>query len=308
MDFRQLRIVFFGTPDFAVASLKALLDAGCNVVGVVTAPDKPAGRGRKLQESAVKIFAEEKGLNILQPPKLKAPHFLHELSELRADLQVVVAFRMLPEAVWNAPPLGTVNVHASLLPQYRGAAPIHWAVINGETETGVTTFRLQHEIDTGPLLLQEREPVLPTDTTGTLYARLMDRGAALLVRTVEGLAAGTIEEMPQRADDYLKHAPKISPADAVLDFSQRAGQLHNRVRGFAPAPGAVAQLGGKEIKILESRSEHSEHNAKPGTPDTDGKSYLRFAVADGWLHALVVQPEGKRRMPIADFLRGYRPS
>lgn len=307
MNFSDLRIVFFGTPDFAVASLKSLLDAGCNVVGVVTAPDKPAGRGRELQSSAVKKVALERGLKVLQPPKLKAPEFLQALQELRADLQVVVAFRMLPEVVWNAPQHGTINVHASLLPQYRGAAPINWAVINGEAETGVTTFRLRHEIDTGPLLLQRRVPIHPDDSAGTIHDRLMQEGATLLVETVRGIAEGTIRETPQPAsNEELKHAPKIFREDLLLDFSQPAEALHNRVRGLAPYPGAVARLGGKEMKILASKPLNEMHSVPTGTSDTDGKSFLRLATHDGWLYIIELQPEGKKRMDVADFLRGWR--
>lgn len=308
MEKSDLRIVFFGTPDFAVASLKALLDAGCNVVGVVTAPDKPAGRGRELQGSAVKGFAQERGLKILQPPKLKSPEFLRELSELHADLQVVVAFRMLPEVVWAAPQYGTINVHASLLPQYRGAAPINWAVINGESETGVTTFRLRHEIDTGPLLLQRRVPISPVDNAGTIHDRLMQEGAELLMETVRDIADGTVRETPQSpaATSSLKHAPKIFREDLLLDFSQSAEALHNRVRGLSPHPGAVASIGGKEIKILSSRPLTEASDASPRAHETDGKTFLRIAAGDGWLYVLELQPEGKKRMDVATFLRGWR--
>lgn len=306
MNLSHLRLVFFGTPDFAVASLEALLGAGCNVVAVVTAPDKPAGRGRELQQSAVKKFAIEKGLKILQPPKLKAADFLAELSSLRADLQVVVAFRMLPEAVWASPPLGTINVHASLLPQYRGAAPINWAIINGEIETGVTTFRLQHEIDTGPLLLQEKLPINPEDNAGSLYKTLMGAGARLLVKTVQGLADGSLTETPQTSQTDLKHAPKIFREDLYIRWGDGAEAAHNRVRGLSPYPGAVARLGEKEIKVLKSRPELGAHKVEAATYETDGKTFLRFATPDGWLYVEELQPEGKRAMDVAAFLRGWR--
>jgi methionyl-tRNA formyltransferase len=306
MNLSDLRIVFFGTPDFAVASLKALSGAGCNVVGVVTAPDKPAGRGREMQESAVKRAAVEAGVPVLQPLKLKAPEFLGQLGELRPNLQVVVAFRMLPEAVWNAPPLGTINVHASLLPQYRGAAPINWAIIHGETETGVTTFRLRHEIDTGPLLLQSRVPIHPEDNAGTIHDKLMVRGAELLVETVRGLANNSLHETPQPQTTGLKHAPKIFREDLLLDWTQPAEEVHNRIRGLSPYPGAVAQLSGREVKILGSYPKTEAHSSMAGTHETDGKTFLRFAASDGWLYVTEMQPEGKKRMDIAAFLRGWR--
>ncbi len=306
--FEELRIVFLGTPDFAVASLKALIEAGANVVAVVTAPDKPAGRGMQLHQSAVKQYALTQNLPVLQPEKLKNPDFLAELASYKADLQVVVAFRMLPVAVWDMPPMGTINVHGSLLPQYRGAAPINWAIINGETETGVTTFKLKHEIDTGDILLQRRVPVLPEDNVGTVYEKLMQAGAELLVETVKGLAAGKLEEIPQASipREELKHAPKIFKEDTRIDWNKPVQEVHNLIRGLSPYPVAFTVLQDKVFKIYTSHTEPAAHTIVPGTYDTDGKTYLRFAASDGWLYADEVQQEGKKRMDIASFLRGFR--
>ncbi len=306
--FKDLRIVFFGTPDFAVASLKALVDAGANIAAVVTAPDKPAGRGMQLHASAVKQYALEQNLLVLQPEKLKNPEFVQELKNINADLHIVVAFRMLPEVVWNMPPLGTVNVHASLLPQYRGAAPINWAIINGETETGVTTFRLKHEIDTGNILMQQKVTILPDDNIGTLYQKLMEEGGKLLVATVKGLAEDTLPGIPQDAvaEAALKHAPKIFKEDTLINWTKMAKEIHDLVRGMSPIPGAYTMLQGKTFKIYTSHYENAATNTEPGSYNTDGKSYLRFAAADGWLYADEVQAEGKKRMPIGDFLRGFR--
>jgi len=306
--FEQLRIVFFGTPDFAVGSLSALADAGANIVAVVTMPDKPAGRGRQLQQSAVKEYAVAKGLPVLQPEKMKAPEFLAELKALKADLQVVVAFRMMPEVVWNMPPMGTINVHGSLLPQYRGAAPINWAIINGEAETGVTTFKLKHEIDTGDILLQHKVPILPEDNAGTMHDKLMHAGAELLVKTVMGLADGSIKELPQDAvaADRLKHAPKIFKEHLQVNWNQPASVINNFVRGLSPYPAAFAMLGDKSIKIYGGRAEQQQHTTATGAYDTNNTSYLRYATADGWYYVDELQQEGKKRMNVADFLRGFR--
>ena len=297
-----------GTPEFAVASLKALVDAGARIAGVVTAPDKPAGRGMQLQSSAVKKYAEEQGLTVLQPVKLKDPGFVTALAALQADLQVVVAFRMLPEIVWSMPPLGTINVHASLLPQYRGAAPVNWAVINGERETGVTTFRLKHEIDTGNILLQEKVAIGPDDNAGTIHDRLMETGAALLVRTVKGLAEGTLEEIPQDQipAGNLKHAPKIFKEDMEIRWDRSAGSVQNHIRGLAPYPAAFTMLAGKQVKLYKTHIEPAGSLPTPGSYDTDGKTYLRFAATDGWIYVDELQQEGKKRMDIAAFLRGFR--
>lgn len=305
--FEQLRIVFFGTPDFAVASLRALVQAGANIVAVVTAPDKPAGRGRQLQESAVKQYAVSAGIPVLQPEKMKNPEFLAELRGLRADLQVVVAFRMMPEVVWNMPPMGTINVHGSLLPQYRGAAPINRAVMNGDTQTGVTTFKLKHEIDTGDILLQRALPIGPADNVGTMYEKLMQAGAELLVETVKGLAAGTLVEQPQEVHIApLKHAAKIFREDMVIDWHSPAETIHNQVRGLSPYPAAATMLGGKNLKIYETHYELADTGVSPGAWQTDNATYLRFAAADGWVYLDDLQLEGKKRMAVAEFLRGFR--
>lgn len=306
-----LRIVFMGTPEFAVASLDALVRAGCNVVGVVTAPDKPAGRGMKLQQSAVKKYAVEKGLHVLQPEKLKNPQFLEELKSLKADLQVVVAFRMLPEVVWNMPPLGTINVHGSLLPQYRGAAPINWAVINGEQETGITTFKLKHEIDTGNILLQERIPVGENETAGEVHDKMKEVGAALLVKTVEGLASGTIHEVPQSVAGngeavVIKHAPKIFTETCLIDWNKSVSEVHNLVRGLSPYPAAFTKLDDKTLKIFISEKVAVQPKNAPGAYETDKKTYLKFACADGYINIRELQLEGKKRMGVEDFLRGYK--
>jgi methionyl-tRNA formyltransferase len=301
------RIIFMGTPEFAVASLAAILHAGYNVVAVITAPDKPAGRGMQLTESAVKKFAREKDLPILQPEKLKAPAFLDELRALAADLQIVVAFRMLPELVWNMPPMGTVNLHGSLLPQYRGAAPINWAVINGETETGVTTFKLQQEIDTGNILLQDRFAIGPAETAGEVHDRMKEIGARLLVLTIDGLSAGTLHDIPQPTTATLKHAPKIFTETCRIDWTEPVIKIYNLIRGLSPFPAAFTDLDGKLLKIYRAELDPAPPTLPPGQSETDNKSFLRFAAADGYLRVTDIQLEGKRRMTIADFLRGYKP-
>lgn len=310
-DYKDLKIVFMGTPEFAVASLDALVKAGCTIAAVITAPDKPAGRGMQLQQSAVKKYAVENNLHVLQPEKLKNPEFLSELKSLQADLQIVVAFRMLPEAVWNMPPMGSVNLHGSLLPQYRGAAPINWAVINGETETGVTTFKLKHEIDTGDILLQESFPVGENDTAGEVHDRMKEIGAALLVKTVKGLADHSLQEVSQLSTtnhqlSTLRHAPKIFTDTCKIDFNKPVAAVHNLVRGLSPFPGAFTQLNGKMCKIYRSEKLTGTVNAAPGSYETDGKTFLQFACADGYLVVKELQLEGKKKMLIADFLRGYR--
>lgn len=324
-NYKDLRIVFMGTPEFAVASLDALVKAGCHIVGVVTAPDKPAGRGMKLTESAVKKYAVENGLRILQPEKLKNENFLNELRALQADLQVVVAFRMLPELVWNMPPLGTINLHGSLLPQYRGAAPINWAVINGEKETGVTTFKLKHEIDTGNILLQERFSIGENETAGEVHDRMKDIGAQLLVKTIRGIADGSLAEKPQEAITSssdsagartilnLKHAPKIFTETCKIDFSKSTGEVHNLIRGLSPFPGAFTYLKDKMLKIYRSEKEVIPEDApgqtrtvRPGDCLTDHKTYLKFACADGFILVKELQWEGKKKMSVEEFLRGFR--
>ena len=318
----SLRIVFMGTPDFAVASLDAILRAGLHVVGVITAPDKPAGRGMQLSQSAVKKYAVERNLPIFQPEKLKSPEFLDELRSLAADLQVVVAFRMLPEIVWSMPPMGTINVHGSLLPQYRGAAPINWAIINGETETGVTTFKLKHDIDTGDVLLQKAIPIGPAETAGELHDRMKEIGAGVLVRTIEELAAGTLQEVPQNDVmrqpgiagpptidiSKLKHAPKIFTETCRIDWSKPTAAIYNLIRGLSPFPAAFTELDGKILKISRAEKEVGGLcGGAPGQSDTDSRSYLRFSTADGWIRVTELQLEGKKRMKVADFLRGYKP-
>lgn len=326
MNFQDLRIVFMGTPEFAVASLDALVKAGCNIVGVITAPDKPAGRGMQLQQSAVKKYAVENNLHVLQPEKLKDPGFLEELRSLNADLQVVVAFRMLPEVVWNMPPMGSVNLHGSLLPQYRGAAPINWAVINGEKETGVTTFKLKHEIDTGDILLQEAFPINETDDAGTVHDTMKGIGAQLLVKTVKGLAEGSLKERPQSLSDglsptmitegstlvsdglrpTLKHAPKIFTETCEIDFTKTTAEVYNLVRGLSPFPTAFTYLEGKKLKIFEAAKLIRQHASGAGKFETDQKTFLQFACSDGFIVVKELQLEGKKRMAVEDFLRGYR--
>jgi len=302
-----MRIIFMGTPDFAVASLKALLEAGENVVAVVTAPDKPAGRGQKLHGSAVKTFALENGLPVLQPVKLKDPEFLRELAAYRADLQVVVAFRMLPEAVWNMPPQGTVNVHASLLPQYRGAAPINHAIIQGEKESGVTTFLLQHEIDTGNILFSRKVSIHDRDTAGTLHDKLMIAGADLLLQTVRAIREGSTRPVPQEslATESLKSAPKIFKQDCEIDWNKTTDEVYNFVRGLSPYPTAYTYLNGKTLKIFETEKS-APIPRPPGSFETDGKSHLAFATLDGALRITSLQMEGKKKMGIEEFLRGFR--
>jgi methionyl-tRNA formyltransferase len=304
-----MRIVFMGTPDFAVASLDALLTAGSDIVGVVTAPDKPAGRGQKLNESAVKQYAVANGLKILQPEKLKNPEFIEELKALKADLQVVVAFRMLPEVVWNMPAKGTINLHASLLPQYRGAAPINWALINGEKESGVTTFFLKHEIDTGDVLFTEKITLTGTETAGDLHDRLMNKGAGLLVKTVKAVESGRYNEHPQvqlLTGEELKHAPKIFKEDCNIDWLQPAEAVYNRIRGLSPVPTAYTDLNGKVLKIYASELLIDEPAIQPGGFLSDGKTFLKFAAKGGFISLKDVQLEGKKRMGIEDFLRGVK--
>ena len=306
--FEQLRIVFFGTPDFAVGCLKGLVDAGANIIAVVTMPDKPAGRGQQLQESAVKQYALAQGFPVLQPEKMKAPEFLDALKALNADLQVVVAFRMMPEVVWNMPPMGTINVHGSLLPQYRGAAPINWAIINGEKETGVTTFKLKHEIDTGDILLQQKVSIRADDNAGTMHDKLMHAGAELLVRTVIGIADGTLNEVPQGSIPVtaLKHAPKIFKEDLIINWNKPVAEIDNLIRGMSPYPAAHTMLGDKTIKVYSSDYRMEAPNAITGTYETDNATYLRFAAKDGWVYIDELQMEGKKRMNVVDFLRGFR--
>ena len=304
-----LRIVFMGTPEFAVASLDALVKAGYNIVGVITAHDKPAGRGMTLQQSAVKKYAVEHNLKVLQPEKLKNPEFLAELKSLNADLQIVVAFRMLPEVVWNMPRMGSVNLHGSLLPQYRGAAPINWAVINGEKETGVTTFKLKHEIDTGDILLQQSFAIGENDTAGEVHDTMKEIGAELLVKTVKGLADGTLTDRPQTTNHQpqtLLHAPKIFTETCKIDFNKSVNEVHNLIRGLSPFPGAFTTLDGKTLKIYKSEKQITALKTTTGNYETDGKTFLKFACANGYIEVKELQLEGKKKMTVEDFLRGYR--
>ncbi len=299
---KDLRIVFMGTPEFAVASLTALVDNGLNVVGVITAPDKPKGRGRQLMTSAVKEYAIAKELTILQPTNLKSQEFLSELENLKADLQIVVAFRMLPEVVWSMPPHGTFNLHSSLLPQYRGAAPINWAIINGEKETGVTTFFLQHEIDTGNIILQEKEPISTTDNVGTLYERLMHLGAKTVVKTVKLIGDGKVEPKQQEESNELKTAPKIFKETCKINWNQPAEQAYNFIRGLSPYPAAWAILNNNNFKIFET--ELNNTNLVVGKIESDNKTYIKIGCAQGSLLIKELQLQGKKRMKTEDFLRG----
>ena len=320
MKKEELRIVYMGTPDFAVESLRALVEGGYNVVGVVTMPDKPMGRhGSVLQPSPVKKYALEKGLTVLQPEKLKDETFLDELRALKADLQIVVAFRMLPEVVWNMPPMGTFNLHASLLPQYRGAAPINWAVINGETETGITTFFLKHEIDTGKIIQQVRVPIHETDNVEDVHDRLMLLGGQLVTETVDNILAGTIQPIDQSelmgADVELKPAPKIFHETCQINWNQPMKKVYDFIRGLSPYPAAWSEFedakGKKQsVKIFSTSMVErvftaSELMPKPGEMLTDGKTYLHVMCQNGLLSINELQMAGKKRMPIADFLRGF---
>ncbi|TDG35983.1 methionyl-tRNA formyltransferase [Pedobacter changchengzhani] len=301
-----MKIVFMGTPDFAVASLDALVKANFEVVAVVTAPDKPAGRGQKLQESAVKKYAVEHNIPVLQPEKLKNPAFLAELKTYQADLQVVVAFRMLPEVVWAMPEKGTINLHGSLLPQYRGAAPINHAIINGEKESGATTFFLTHTIDTGDIILSDSVAIDDDESAGDLHDKLMDVGAKLLVKTVAKIASGDYKEQPQTKSDHLQHAPKIFKEDCKINWNHPVKKVYNQIRGLSPYPTAFTFLNDKTLKVFKSEIENTKPEIKTGEFLTDGKTFLKFATADGFIKLLDIQFEGKKRMLIEDFLRGMR--
>ncbi|WP_158993577.1 methionyl-tRNA formyltransferase [Mucilaginibacter sp. L196] len=304
-----MRIVFMGTPQFAVTSLDELLMAGCDIVGVVTAPDKPAGRGQKLTQSAVKEYAVAKRIKVLQPEKLRDQSFLDELKALGADLFVVVAFRMLPGIVWTMPIRGTINLHASLLPKYRGAAPINWVLINGEKETGVTTFFLKQDIDTGNLLFTEKITLTGTETAGELHNRLMNKGAGLLVKTVKAVESRRYSELPQHelVDGIeLKHAPKIFKEDCLIDWNNTTETVFNLIRGLSPIPTAFTKLNDKTFKIYYGQQEVTETTEQPGVFSTDNKTYLKFACTDGYISVTDVQLEGKKRMSIEEFLRGVK--
>lgn len=301
-----MKIVFMGTPGFAVPSLEILIKNGFNVAAVVTAPDKPAGRGQKIQFSDVKESALKHNIPLLQPEKLKSPVFIEALKSFNADLQIVVAFRMLPEVVWSMPPLGSFNLHASLLPQYRGAAPINWAIINGEKQTGVTTFFLKHEIDTGDVIYQETVPISSNDNAGTLHDKLMTVGAELVLKTVQDIAAKNTKTIPQEHFDssQIKHAPKIFKQDCFLDLSMPAEMVRNKIRGLSPYPGAFLEWNGKPYKILNA--ELLEGVIAHDPMWTDGKRTLAVKCADGYLSILEIQPENKKRMKIEEFINGYK--
>ena len=299
-----------GTPDFAVESLRALVEGGYNVVAVVTMPDKPMGRhGSMLQPSPVKQYALSQGLKVLQPEKLKDPAFVEELSALKADLQIVVAFRMLPEVVWAMPPLGTFNAHASLLPKYRGAAPINWAVINGETETGITTFMLKHEIDTGDIIDQVRIPIADTDNVEIVHDKLMLLSGRLVTKTVDSIIDGTFKTVPQAdiKDVELTPAPKIFRDTCRINWNQPTKRIYDFIRGLSPYPAAWTTLDGKSVKIFETTKEPADTLAcQPGHIISDGKSILKVATADGFINIATLQIEGKKRMAVPDLLRGYK--
>ena len=305
MSYKDLKIVFMGTPDFAVASLDALLRAECNVVAVITAPDKPAGRGMKLSESAVKKFATEKKLKILQPDKLKNPDFINELKLLQANVQIVVAFRMLPEVVWDMPPMGTINLHGSLLPNYRGAAPINWAVINGEKQTGVTTFKLQQEIDTGNILLQKGFDIGENETAGEVHDKMKIIGAELLVETLKRLADGTLKEM-QQPITQIKPAPKLHTETCKIDWNKTVDETHNLIRGLSPYPGAFTFLNNKMLKTYCSKKEYAKPVHAAGQAVSDNKTFIKFACSNGYIYINELQLEGKKKMSVEDFLRGNK--
>jgi len=304
----KLRIIFMGTPDFAVANLKVLIDDGQDIVGVITAPDKPAGRGKKIQESAVKKYAKEHNLNVLQPSNLKDESFISELKSLKADLQIVVAFRMLPVIVWDMPKLGTFNLHASLLPQYRGAAPINWAIINGEKETGVSTFFLQHEIDTGNIIQQEKVEITEEMNAEDLHDELMNLGANLVLETVKQIENNNIISKPQKkiSETELKPAPKIFKADCKIDWTLSLDQIHNHIRGLSPYPSAWTSLNNKSLKVFKGFKENISHSKNIGSITTDHKTFLKIAVDGGFFQIEELQLEGKKRMKITDFLRGFQ--
>ena len=303
-----------GTPEFAVESLDILVKHNYNIVGVVTMPDKPAGRGQQIQESDIKKYAVEKGLTILQPEKLKDENFIHQLKELKADLQIVVAFRMLPEMVWNMPRLGTINLHGSLLPQYRGAAPINWAVINGEKETGVTTFLLQHQIDTGKIIFREKTPIEENETAGEIHDRLMKIGASLILKTVQAIEKNDFPQIDQLGliakGEKEKHAPKIFKEDCKIDWSKNVSEIHNFIRGLSPYPTAFSTWHAPDgktfsVKIFRTEKDLAIHSLPLQSVITDSKTFLKIAVKDGFISILDLQLAGKKRMSVADMLRGF---
>ncbi|MCF8381507.1 MAG: methionyl-tRNA formyltransferase [Bacteroidales bacterium] len=310
----KTRIIYMGTPEFAIPPLKALLDEGYDVVGVITAPDKPAGRGKKLSSPPLKIFAEEKGLKVFQPEKLKDPDFIQAISDLKPDIQIVVAFRMLPEMVWSLPKMGTFNLHASLLPQYRGAAPINWAIINGEKTTGLTTFFIDEKIDTGEVLLQESIEIGENETAGELHDKMTEMGAGLILKTVKAILDNTIQSRKQNTltDKNTKFipAPKIFKEDCIINWNQPAQKIHNLIRGLSPYPAAFSMIKKSDaeiqVKIFKSSYQIVNHTEKTGTLFSDGKNHLKVAVKDGYVEITELQLAGKKRMDVRSFLSGFK--
>jgi methionyl-tRNA formyltransferase len=299
-----MRILFFGTPEFAAYSLKRIIERGFKVVGVVTAPDKPSGRGLKVHESAVKQVAQSAGIPVFQPVNLKSPEFQDQLKALAPDLGVVIAFRMLPQAVWSLPAMGTFNLHASLLPDYRGAAPINRALMNGEKYTGVTTFFLKHEIDTGDILLQDSLEISPNENAGNLHDRLMQLGADLVIRTLDGISNHSIASKPQDVNGQLHTAPKIFPQDCLINWELDCSAVHNHIRGLAPTPGAFTTFHGKQVKIIESRV-LAEMEADPGSWHKLASNRVAVGCKNGGIEVLMLQPEGKKKMTAAEFANGW---
>lgn len=298
--------MFMGTPDFAVPTLQILVEHKYNVVAVITAPDKPAGRGQKIQQSPVKVYAVSQDIPVLQPTNLKSEAFLEELRSYKANLQIIVAFRMLPEVVWSMPELGSFNIHGSLLPQYRGAAPINWAIINGEKETGVTSFFLKHEIDTGDMIFQSRVPILEEDDFGSVYEKLKYEGAKLALRTVQAIEQNDVQPLPQAASGDIKHAPKIFKETCEINWNQPAEKVRDFIRGLSPYPAAWTRIGDKSFKIFKSEVlENAAYTSEPGQIETDNKTFLHVQSAAGIIAILDLQMEGKKRMPLQDLLRGY---
>jgi methionyl-tRNA formyltransferase len=315
MNKKDLKIIYMGTPDFAVEPLKKLVENNYSIVAVVTNPDKPAGRGQKEQESAVKKYAKSKDLNILQPDKFRDEAFLKQLKELNADLQIVVAFKMLPEIVWNMPKLGTFNLHASLLPQYRGAAPINWAIINGDNKTGVTTFFLKHKIDTGNVIFQEEVPIHNNDNAGIIHDKLMYKGADLVLKTVEAILNEDYQEINQKdliSDRVeIKHAPKIFKNDCKIDWQKDLNSIYNLIRGLSPYPAAWTEIKNiknetVQLKLFVTEKVDSSHNEIPGEFISDKKNFLKVAVQEGYINILELQQAGKKRMSVTDFLKGFQ--
>jgi methionyl-tRNA formyltransferase len=308
----DLNIIYMGTPEFAVAPLDCLVKNNYHISAVVTSPDKPSGRGLKPNESAVKKYAIEQNIPILQPVNLKSPDFIDQLKSLNPDLIIVVAFRMLPEMIWEIPPSGTINLHASLLPQYRGAAPINWAIINGETKTGVTTFFINEDIDTGKIILSEEVDILPDETAGELHDKLMTVGSDLVLKTVRAIDTKNFQLTPQDKIDIsnLKKAPKIFKETCRINWNNNANKIYDHIRGLSPYPAAFTELLSPQgtlhyIKIFQCKKEFATHELKPGNIATDGKTFVSIAVTDGFIHLQEVQLSSKRKMPVSEFLRGF---